>query len=110
MRLDSPNASYLGHQIQFDKSTDKQKKLLDMLVSAKNGVVKTDDVIQNIPIDDTNRAGKKDKEFALQNIRGLHKEIQKKVKAQCKKDGNGESNFRIEVGEDFVRLIDTSPV
>ena len=110
VRLDSTQANYQGHPITFDKSTDKQKRLLDMLASARNGVVKTDDVIKNIPIDETNRKGKKDKEFALQNIRGLHKEIQKKVKAQCKKDGYGSSNFRIEVGEDYVRLIDTSPI
>ena len=110
VRLNSTQARYQGHPVTFDKCTNKQKKLLDMLVSSKNGVVKTNDVIKNIPIDDTNREGKKDKKFAEEKIRGLYKEIKKKVKTQCEQDGYGEPNFHIEVESDYVRLIDTSPV
>ena len=110
VRLNSPSANYQGHHIQFDKSSDKQKRLLDMLVSAKNGVVKTDDVISKVPIDDTNKKGQKDKEFALDKIRGLYREIHDKVKDQCKKDKYGKPDFRIEVDENYTRLVNITPV
>lgn len=110
VRVGSPNASYQGHQIQFDRSSDKQKRLLDMLVSSKNGVVKTDKVISELKVDNTNRHGKEDREFALERIREWGREIRKKVKRACRKDGYGDANFRIEVGKDRIRLVDTSPV
>lgn len=110
VRLDSTQASYQGHSITFDKSTDKQKRLLDMLVSSKNGVLDTDKVISELEVDDTNRAGKKDKEFALERIRELGREIRKKVNTACKKDGYGKADFCIEVGKKHVRLVDTTPL
>ena len=110
VRLDSPCASYQGHQVPFDKSTDKQKRLLDMLVSAKNGVVKTEDVIRELDVDDTNRNGEQEAEFAYERIREWGREIRKKVGKACKKDGYGKPNFRIEVGKNETKLVDISPV
>ena len=110
VRLDSPCASYKGHQIKFDKSSDKQKRLLDMLVSSKNGEVDTDKVISELDVDDTNRDAEEDKEFARERIRKWGREIRKKVNKQCKKDGYGQADFRVEVGKNKTKLVDTSPV
>ncbi|MBR3631613.1 MAG: hypothetical protein IKN49_00880 [Elusimicrobiaceae bacterium] len=110
VRLNSTQAKCQGHPIEFDRSSDKQKRLLDMLVSSKNGVADTDKIIRELEIDNTNRKGEEDIEFALERIRELGREIRKKVNKQCKKDGYGQANFRIEVDKRHIRLIDVTPV
>lgn len=110
VRWNSPVASYMGQPISFKSSSNKQKKLLDLLVAAKNGVRKTDDVIKELSIDDTNRRGEKDKEFACARIREIGREIRKKAQTACKNIGIQKPGFTIEVDADYTRIVNTSPI